>query len=105
MNWPSFISTFLIIFVAELGDKTQLAVMAQSANASSRWTIFIAAVVALTLSTAIGVLAGCVLNRFISPRVLKLAGGALFLAFGLFMLCEGITKKETKPGTSEQISK
>ena len=105
MNWPSFFTTFLIIFVAELGDKTQLAVLAQSANASSRWTIFIAAALALVLSTAIGVLAGSVLNRFISPRALRLAAGALFIAFGLFMLYEGFTKTNTAtPNASGQIS-
>ena len=106
MHWPSFISTFLIIFIAELGDKTQLAILAQSANAPSRWTIFIAAVAALILSTAIGVLAGSVLCRFISPRMLRLAGGVLFLAFGLFMLYEGFTKKEGDAcAASEEISK
>ncbi len=96
MNWSLFIGTFCLIFVAELGDKTQLAVMSQSANASSRWTIFFAGALALTLSTAIGVLAGSVLNRFVSPRVLKLAGGALFLLFGVLMLREGLNKAELK---------
>jgi len=98
MNWPSFFTTFFIILIAELGDKTQLAIMAQSANASSRWTIFIAATLALTLSTAIGVLAGCVLDRFISPRALRLAGGALFIAFGLFMLYGGLTMEASAGG-------
>lgn len=89
MNWGLFFSTFLLIFLAELGDKTQLAVMSQSAASSSKWTIFAAGALALTASTAIGVLAGDLLRRFIpDDRWIKCAGGALFLVFGAWMLFE-----------------
>jgi rubrerythrin len=87
VNWPLFYSTFALIFLAELGDKTQLAVMSQSAASSSKWTIFAAGVMALAASTAIGVLAGDLLRRFVpDERVIKCAGGALFLVFGCLML-------------------
>ena len=57
------------------------------------WNMLLA-LIPLILSTAIGVLVGSALNRFISPRALRLAGGALFIAFGLFMLCEGLVSEK-----------
>ena len=89
MNWPMFFSTFVLIFLAELGDKTQLAVMSQSASSSSRWTVFAAGAIALTASTALGVLAGELLRRFVpDDRYIKCAGRVLFLIFGCLMLRE-----------------
>ncbi len=89
MNGPLFFSTFMLIFLAELGDKTQLAVMSQSAASSSKWTVFAAGVTALAASTAIGVLAGGLIRRFVpDERYVKCAGGLLFLLFGALMLRE-----------------
>ena len=87
VNWPLFFITFALIFLAELGDKTQLAVMSQSASSSSKWTVFLAGALALTASTAIGVLAGDLIRRFVpDERYIKCVGGALFLVFGCLML-------------------
>lgn len=87
MNGALFFSTFAMIFLAELGDKTQLAVMSQSAANNARWTIFLAGALALTLTTGLGVLAGDLVRRFVpDERYIKIAGGLLFLAFGLSML-------------------
>jgi rubrerythrin len=84
-----FGSTFVLIFLAELGDKTQLAVMSQSAASSSKGTVFLAGTLALAASTAIGVLAGDWLRRFVpDERYIKCAGGVLFLVFGALMLRE-----------------
>ena len=89
MNWPLFFSTFALIFLAELGDKTQLAVMSQSASSSSKWTVFAAGAIALTASTAIGVLAGDLIRRFVpDDRYIKCVGGVLFVVFGCLMLRE-----------------
>jgi rubrerythrin len=98
MNWTLFTSTFVMIFLAELGDKTQLAVMSQSgANASFKLTVFAAGALALTASTAIGVLAGGLLQKLIpDDRYIKLAGGALFLAFGALMLREGLAPRAAR---------
>ena len=85
MNWKIFVSTFLLIFLAELGDKTQLAVMLQSA-VHGRSTVFIAASLALVLSTLLGVFLGGVLSRLVSERVIHGVGGALFIVFGIVML-------------------
>ncbi len=104
MNWQIFFSTFLLIFLAELGDKTQLAVMAQAAGTSSRWTIFAAGSLALMLSTAVGVLAGGVLRRFVPDlSLIRVCGGVLFLIFGVLMLADGLRKRGEKPAV-ESIS-
>lgn len=88
MNWTLFFSTFLLIFFAELGDKTQLAVMSQSAaTSSSKWTIFIAAVLALTFATAIGILMGNLLKKIIpDDRWIKIISGTLFLVIGSYII-------------------
>ena len=91
MNWSLFFSTFVLIFLAELGDKTQLAVLSQSASSSSKWTVFIAGALALSASTAIGVLAGDVVRRLVpDERYIKCVGGVLFLVFGSLMLREAL---------------
>ena len=99
VNWPLFFSTFALIFLAELGDKTQLAVMSQSASSSSKWTVFAAGVMALAASTAIGVLAGDLIRKFVpDDRYIKCVGGALFLVFGCLMLREVFLPKAAPAG-------
>ena len=88
MNWPLFFSTFGIVFLAELGDKTQLAVMAQSATHKAPVTVFLAGAAALVAASAVGALAGGLLSRWLSPVLLQRLGGALFLAFGILMLVQ-----------------
>lgn len=91
MDWRVFCSTFVMIFLAELGDKTQLAVISQTASSGGRWGVFFAASLALVLSTALGVLAGCVLKRFVpNDAYIKIAAGLVFLVFGVLMFKEGI---------------
>jgi putative Ca2+/H+ antiporter (TMEM165/GDT1 family) len=78
---------FGTVFLAELGDKTQLATVLYSSDATrSRWGVFIAASLALVVSTAIAVLAGTLLGRFVSPRALQLIAGAGFAAVGIWTL-------------------
>lgn len=87
MDWRVFLAVFGTVFVAELGDKTQLATMLFAADGEvSRVTVFVAASLALVLSTALGVLAGTVLAAYISPRLLHLVAGAAFIAIGAWTL-------------------
>jgi rubrerythrin len=83
-NAKLFASTFILIFLAELGDKTQLAAMAKSIE--GRMTVFLAASAALICSTLIAVLFGDTLTRFIPERYLQIAAGVLFIVFGGIML-------------------
>ena len=85
MSWKIFMATFWLVFLAELGDKTQLAVMLQSA-VHGRGVVFWAASIALVLSTLLGVFVGGVLSRMVSERVIHGVGGVLFLVFGAMML-------------------
>ena len=85
MNWQIILTTFWLVFLAELGDKTQIAVMLQSA-VHGRWIVFVAASVALVLSTLLGVFVGGLLSRLVSERVIHGVGGALFIVFGIVML-------------------
>jgi putative Ca2+/H+ antiporter (TMEM165/GDT1 family) len=85
--WKIFFTVFFTVFVAEIGDKTQLATMLFAAEAkTSKWVIFIAASVALTLAAGIGVLVGAQLERFISSRTLRLVAGIGFIAIGLWTM-------------------
>jgi len=83
----AFFSVFLTVFLAEMGDKTQLATLLFSAEAKvSKWVIFGAAALALVLTSAIGVLVGAQIERFVSPRTLKVVAGLGFVAIGLWTL-------------------
>jgi putative Ca2+/H+ antiporter (TMEM165/GDT1 family) len=79
-------STFLAIFVAELGDKTQLATLSLTAGARSRLSVFIGAALALITTSAIAVLAGDVVARWVSPRTLQRIAGVVFIALGALYL-------------------
>ena len=85
--WQGFVTVFLTVFFAEIGDKTQLATMLFSARGeTNRWVVFAGSASALVLAAAIGVLVGAQLERFISPSTLKLIAGLGFIAVGLWTL-------------------
>lgn len=86
MNWPIFLSTFATIFIAELGDKTQFAALAASAQSKSTWTVLLAVVLALGLAGSVGVLAGRLLGEVINPLYLKYFSGMLFIVMGGWIL-------------------
>ncbi len=83
MDWKVFWAAFVTVFLAELGDKTQLSVMSFSASGSSKMTVFAASSVALILATLVGVLAGDWLTKFVDPRTLKIGAGVLFIVIGI----------------------
>jgi putative Ca2+/H+ antiporter (TMEM165/GDT1 family) len=87
MDLKLLATVFASVFVAELGDKTQLATMLFSAEAAdSRMSVFLAASTALVVATAIGVLAGGFVAEHVSPAALKVAAGAGFIAIGVWTL-------------------
>jgi putative Ca2+/H+ antiporter (TMEM165/GDT1 family) len=79
------LSTFALLFVAELGDKTQLAVISMTARHKMPLWIFLGATLALAAVTAIGVLGGELLTRFIPEAILRKIAAALFVAMGVLM--------------------
>ena len=87
MDWKIFATIFGAVFIAELGDKTQLATMLFASDKGvSKFTVFIAASFALIVATAIGVLAGSLLSEYINDKYLHYIAGVGFVAIGLFTL-------------------
>jgi putative Ca2+/H+ antiporter (TMEM165/GDT1 family) len=79
------LSTFALLFVAELGDKTQLAVISMTAKHKMPLWIFLGATLALAAVTGIGVLGGELLTRFIPEAILRKVAAVLFVAMGVLM--------------------
>jgi putative Ca2+/H+ antiporter (TMEM165/GDT1 family) len=82
-----FATIFAAVFIAELGDKTQLATMLFAADKEvSKLTVFFAASLALIFASAIGVAVGSLLSEFISEKVLGYIAGVGFIAIGSLTL-------------------
>ena len=91
MDWKLLLSTFVSIFVAEIGDKTQLATLSLAAGGKSRLMVFAGSALALCATSAIAVLAGEGISRLIPPIWLKRIAGAVFIVLGaLFLLTREI---------------
>ena len=76
MDWKIFLTIFASVFVAELGDKTQLATMLFAADKEvSKYTVFLAASAALIVASAIGVLAGSIVSEYIDEKISSLHSG------------------------------
>ena len=87
MDLRVLLTVFGAVFLAELGDKTQLATMLFAADKSvSKLTVFAGASLALVLSSAIGVAAGAFFSQYLSERVLNYAAGTGFVLIGLWTL-------------------
>ena len=87
MHWKTFFTVLSTVFLAEIGDKTQLATMLFSANANTnKWVVFFGSATALTLAAGIGVIVGTQLEKFISPQTLKWIAGIGFIAVGVWTL-------------------
>ncbi len=82
-----YFTIFLTVFLAELGDKTQLAtVLFSTDGTSNKALVFIAAASALVVSTALAVLLGASAEKYLTAMPLKLIAGAGFVLIGLFMI-------------------
>jgi len=86
MDLKLLISTFISIFVAEIGDKTQLATLSLAAGGKSRLAVFAGSALALCATSAIAVLAGEGITRVISPVWLRRIAGVVFIGMGVLFL-------------------
>jgi putative Ca2+/H+ antiporter (TMEM165/GDT1 family) len=86
MDWRVFLTTFGVIFLAEMGDKTQLAAMTMAAQTKKPWAVFIAAALALTAVSAIGVVVGGVVGDYIPLIWVKRVAAVAFILIGVLML-------------------
>jgi putative Ca2+/H+ antiporter (TMEM165/GDT1 family) len=87
MDHKLLLTVFATVFIAELGDKTQLATMLFAADREvSKWLVFLGASLALVATSALGVLAGGIISQYISEKQLHYIAGAGFIAIGVWTL-------------------
>lgn len=87
MDYKILLTVFSAVFIAEIGDKTQLATMLFAADKEvSKLTVFIGASLALIVASAIGVLAGSVISLYISEKHLHYIAGIGFIGIGVWTL-------------------
>lgn len=86
MDWKLLATTFGMVFLAELGDKTQLATFCLSADCNPKLPIFLGSAGALVTSSLIAVLFGDAVNRLIPATYIKVGAGAFFIIVGIFTL-------------------
>ena len=86
MDWRVAFTTFGIIFLAELGDKTQIAAMTMAAQKKRPWEVFLGAALALAAVSAIGVVVGSTLGHYLPVEWIKRVAGAAFIVIGVLVL-------------------
>jgi putative Ca2+/H+ antiporter (TMEM165/GDT1 family) len=89
MDFRILLTVFTSVFIAELGDKTQLATMLFASDKdASKLTVFAGASLALIVTSAIGVLAGSVISQYVSERTLSYLAGFGFIIIGIWTLAK-----------------
>ena len=87
MDWKVFLTIFGAVFIAELGDKTQLATMLFAADKEvNKYLVFVSASAALVIASAIGVLAGSLLSGYVNEKYLHYLAGVGFITIGVVTL-------------------
>ena len=87
MDFKTLSTVFISVFIAELGDKTQLATMLFASDKDAgKLTIFVGAALALVVTSAIGVIAGSAISQYVSERTLHYLAGIGFIAIGVWTL-------------------
>ena len=84
--WKTIFTAFILVFLAELGDKTQLSTMLLASKSTSIWHTFIGSACALSLSSLLGVLAGSVINKYIPIYYIQLFSGIAFIIIGALLV-------------------
>jgi len=87
MDWKILSTVFSSVFIAELGDKTQLATMLFASDKdTSNLTVFLGASLALVVTSALGVVAGSFMSEYVSEKFLHYLAGIGFIAIGVWTL-------------------
>ena len=83
MDWKLFAVTFGTIFLAEMGDKTQLATIALTGESKKLFVVFLGAASALVITSLIGVLAGGVISRYVPEAIIQKVAAVFFIVTGV----------------------
>ncbi|NLZ53525.1 MAG: TMEM165/GDT1 family protein [Thermoanaerobacteraceae bacterium] len=86
--WKTFITTFFLVFLAELGDKTQLSTMLLAAHNESYFSVFLGAALALILNAIIGVYLGSIISKSISLYYIHIGSGMAFIILGILLITQ-----------------
>lgn len=86
MEWKTFLTAFGVLFLAELGDKTQLAVITMTSETKSPLSVFLGASLALILVSLLGVVFGSLLGQYIPTEWLQRIVAVAFIVIGVLML-------------------
>jgi putative Ca2+/H+ antiporter (TMEM165/GDT1 family) len=90
MDIRILLTTFGMVFLAELGDKTQLATFCLSADCDPKFSVFLGSAAALVLSSLIAVFFGSTVSRFIPQHYIKIGAGLFFLVAGVWTLLSAV---------------
>lgn len=91
MDWRLVFSTFGLLFLAELGDKTQLAVFALAARHRAPWPVFLGAALALTCVSLLAAFLGGVVGCYLPTKYVQLGAGTLFIGVGVLVVVRALT--------------
>lgn len=86
MDFKAMASVFAVVFLAELGDKTQLAILGLAADSKALFSVFLGAAAAMLLATVLAVVLGGALATYIPARAIHMVAGCAFVAIGALML-------------------
>jgi putative Ca2+/H+ antiporter (TMEM165/GDT1 family) len=87
MEYKVILTVFSAVFIAELGDKTQLATLLFAADKEvSKLTVFVGASLALIVASGVGVLAGGIISQYVSAKHLSYIAGVGFIVIGIWTL-------------------
>lgn len=89
MDWKLAATTFAAIFLAEMGDKTQLLVITLTSSSRKPVSVFLGAAAALVLVTLLGALLGELVTRWVPEQILKRSAAVLFVAIGVWTWFKG----------------
>jgi len=90
MDWKLLATTFGTLFVAELGDKTQLACMLMTAKSQKPWTVFLGSSLALVLVSFLGVMFAQFICQYVSPQLIKKIAAVSFVVMGCLIFFDKI---------------
>ena len=84
--WKTIFTAFILVFLAELGDKTQLSTMLLASKSDSIWMVFLGSSFALVLSSLLGVVLGSSINKYVPAIYIQIGSGVGFLIVGILLL-------------------